>query len=233
MPDQSPRDETSPPESNDGGTNDVSVRLASLTAPRPGVASIWQRRETAPLVPAPATEPPDNAPRPASSAGIGRLTRVSAADLWTDSNEMASWIAANAEAMTELSGLEGIRFHEPIGGSVTGASADGDAVCVVCEVGPSSDSGLGTLLRTAAVQDGGTVVWINGGPTDSHVAAVSWLNGATSPRFLLVKATGVRIGGSASAPMFEVVVRPARSTAPLEATGDARQRRVEDHLPTG
>ena len=254
MSDQIQPDQTSP-SGNEQGSVDVSARLASLTAPRPGVASIWQRREatppaTPPVVdrsdpedavttpgPTPPPVPASGAPlatsAPTTSSNIGRLTRVSAAELWTDANAMASWVAANGEALSELTGVDGLRFQAPTASTALGTAADGRAVCVVCEVGPASDEGLGTLLRTAAVQDGGTVVWLNGGPSDSHVAALSWLNRATPPRFFLAKATGVRIDGSASAPMFELLVRPPRATEPTEATANAPQRRVEDHVPEG
>ena len=251
MSDQTPPDQASP--TNEQGSVDVSARLASLGAPRPGVTSIWQRRETAPPANAPAVDSPEvvaqpaeadtptptatsaptPAPTPAAAGGIGRLTRVSAAELWIDASAMSSWIAANAEALSELTGVEGLRLDAPTAGIVLGKAADGNAVCVVCEVGPSSDEGLGALLRTAAVQDGGTVVWLNGGASDSHVAALSWLNRATPPRFFLAKATGVRIDGSASAPMFETLVRPPRATEAAEETTEAPQRRVEDHVPEG
>ena len=252
MSEQNPSDQAS--RTDEQGSTDVSARLASLIAPRPAVASIWQRREAAAPPAPPAAEhaetEPEPEPQPAASArpepepaappasatpvagaGIGRLTRVSAAELWTDASAMSSWIAANAEALSELTGVEGLRFRAPTAGTVLGQAADGSAVCVVCEVGPSSDEGLGALLRTATVQDGGTVVWLNGGPSDSHVAALSWLNRATPPRFFLAKATGVRIDGSASAPMFELLVRPPRVADAEPATTDAPQRRVEDHVP--
>lgn len=255
MSDPTPPDQTSS-SANEQGSVDVSARLASLNAPRTGVTSIWQRREASPPTPPPAvghsddpvqavaaSQPPPTptpvtaapvaASAPTTSSSIGRLTRVSAAELWTDANAMSSWVAANAEALSELTGVEGLRFQTPASGTVLGRTADGGAACVVCEVGPSSDEGLGALLRTAAVQDGGTVVWLNGGPSDSHVAALSWLNRATPPRFFLAKATGVRIDGSASAPMFDLLVRPPRAPAPAEVTADAPQRRVEDHVPEG
>ena len=251
--DQTPPDETSPT-ANEQRSVDVSARLASLSVPRAGVTSIWQRREATAPPPAPSVETSDDIghseatspasisaptpaavtrPTPASATGasIGRLTRVSAAELWIDANAMATWVAGNAEALSELTGVEGLRLHAPNAGTVLGAAADGGAVCVVCEVGPSSDGGLGALLRTAAVQDGGTVVWLNGGAGDAHVAALSWLNRATPPRFFLAKATGVRIGESASAPMFELLVRPPRAAEPANDTSDAPQRRVEDHVP--
>jgi hypothetical protein len=221
MSDQTPPDQTSPT-ANEQDSADVSARLASLGAPRPGVTSIWARREaTAPTTP----------PSTASSTGIGRLTRVSAAELWTDATAMATWIFANPDALSELTGAEGLRFRAPTDRIVLGVTADGKAVCVVCEVAESSDEGLGALLRTATVQDGGTVVWLNGGPSDSHVAALSWLNRATPPRFYLAKVTGVRIDGSASAPMFDLLVRPPRATEPADDSTEVPRRRVEDHVP--
>lgn len=244
MSDQTPHDPSS--SASEQAPMDLSARLASLSAPRPGVASIWQRREATQPPPVPDEVADDDqafqAPQPASgappatsvrptSASIGRLTRVTAAELWADASAMSSWIAANAEALSELTGVQGLRFNAPTGGTVLGRAADGTAVCVVCEVGPSSDESLGALLRTAAVQDGGTVMWVNGGPSDSHVAALSWLNRATPPRFFLAKATGVRIDGSASAPMFELIARPPRATEPADGATEAPQRRVEDHVP--
>lgn len=255
MSDQTPPDQASP--TNEQESVDLSARLASLGAARPGVTSIWQRREAAPPATVPTVDSPDivahpvqaDAPPPPATAprapmppqtppspttgGIGRLTRVSAAELWTEASAMSSWVAANADALSELTGVEGLRFHAPTAGTVLGKAADGSAVCVVCEVGPSSDEGLGSLLRTAAVQDGGIVVWLTGGASDSHVAALSWLNRATAPRFFLAKATGVRIDGSASAPLFENLVRPPRATEAAEETAGAPQRRVEDHVPEG
>lgn len=243
MSDQTPPDQAT--STSERGSVDVGARLAHLTAPAPRttVSSTWPRRDPVPAPPSPdasehaaaashgtAEKASPPAPTPAGR-GIGRLSRVSAADLWSDATAMAAWIGANADVLSELIPVEGLRFRTPMAGTVVGADADGSPVCVVCEVGPSSDEALGTLLRTAAIQGGGTVVWLNGGPTESHVAALSWLNRATPPRFFLARASGVRIDGSASAPMFDLVVRPPRGHGAAGATGDAPQRRVEDHLP--
>lgn len=243
MSDQNPPDPTSENAINEQESAVLSQRLASLGAPRPGVASTWQRRDPALAVapaapinaPAPVVQPSAPALTPSAVGGIGRLTRVTAAELWTDASAMSAWVAANAAAIAEMTGLDALRFDDPSSGSdaVLGTIADGAAVCVICEVGPSTDERLGTLLRVAALQDGGTVIWLNGGPSDSHVAALSWLNRATPPRFYLAKATGVRIDGSASAPLFELLVRPPRAADAAGEPTDAPQRRVEDHVPEG
>ncbi len=243
MSDQTPPDQTPAP--TEHGSADVSARIASLGASRPGVTSIWPRRDETPPVPVNAdlgtnggsAQAPDLTPSASTTAtssavtGIGRLTRVSATELWTDASAMCAWVAANADVLADLIGAKGLRFDTPSAGTVVGRSADGAVAWVVCEVGPSSDEGLGALLRTAAVQDGGTVTWISGKPSDSHVAALSWLNRATTPRFFLARATGVRIDGSATAPMFEIAVRPPRASEPDGDTAAAPRRRVGDHLP--
>jgi hypothetical protein len=188
-----------------------------------------------------AAEPPAAASVNAPVAGIGRLVRVPASALWTDNAAMATWLAATPAALMDAAGVEAERVESPEGNIVLGRTKTGTPICVVCEVGPSSDEGLGVLLRIAAVQDGGVVLWLTGEPGDAHVAALSWLNRSTSPRFSLVRVTGVRIDGSASAPIFTLVVRPARASdapdaAPTEPSADGsngRQRRVEDHLPEG
>lgn len=217
--------------------------------------SIFTRREAGPADgaaaepprPAPAPSPapsPSAAPSPSPSspvAGIGRLVRVPASALWTDDAAMAAWLAATPAALMDAAGVQAERFDAPDGNILLGTTSSGTAVCVVCEVGPSSDEGLGVLLRVAAAQNGGVVLWLTGEPGDAHVAALSWLNRSTSPRFSLVRVTGVRIDGSASAPIFTLVVRPARATDAADgASADTntdesgtRQRRVEDHLPEG
>jgi hypothetical protein len=198
--------------------------------------------------------------RPASSAGssaaaakpaapgtpaafpstIGRLSRVRSSDLWADGAGLAGWLAASPEPLAETLGKPPFEFASSGTNILLGTSADQHPVCVVCEVGPSSDEGLGVLLRIAAVQEGGLVIWVAGEMGDAHVAALSWLNRSTSPRFYLVKVTGIRIDGSASAPIFELVARPPRAAAPSATPAadgsapsrpaDAPRRRVEDHV---
>ncbi len=143
---------------------------------------------------------------------IGRLTRVRAAEIWPSGHAMASWLAANGDAIADVLGVTSATLEATDANIALGSVAGGGPVCVVCEIGPSTDEGLGVLLRIAAVQDGGTVAWIAGDPADTHAAALSWLNRSTSPRFHLVRAAAVRIDGSASAPLFDLVVRPPRAS---------------------
>jgi hypothetical protein len=88
-------------------------------------------------------------------------------------------------------------------------------------------------MRVSAIQDGGVVVWLTGEPADNHVAALSWLNSSTSPRFYLVRVSGVQIDGSASAPIFTLAVRPPRGQADPATTAGTPRRRAEDHIAEG
>ncbi len=165
---------------------------------------------------------------------IGRLSRVRASELWPEGRGLAAWLAATPEPLSEVLGKPPFEFASSGTNILLGTSADQQAVCVACEVGPTSDEGLGVLLRVAAVQEGGIVVWVAGEMGDDHVAALSWLNRSTTPRYYLVRVTGVRIESSAAAPIFELVARPPRAGAAASAPdADAAQqprRRVEDHV---
>ena len=260
MSDTNPGDSSAARPTGEQPAVDALARLANLTSPPPGGSSIWRRREAAPeSADTHATEPVAAAtgateqvaaatdPHPApfslpSAVTIGRLSRVEAADLWPGAVVMAGWIAATPDVIAEQIGSPGLQFSTPDSNVLIGTDAKGGPICVVCETGPASDEALGVMLRIAAHQDGGTVVWITGEPSDPHRAAVSWLNHSLPPRFYLIRVSGVRIDGSASAPVFDMVVRPPRATsastgatAPdaARANGVTPQRRVEDHVSEG
>lgn len=208
--------------------------------------SVWGPRAEPVTAPSSGSAPPVRPPKPDENGStdfpsvIGRISRVKGSELWADGAGLAGWLAASPEPLAEALARPPFEFAGNGTNILLGTSADQHPVCVVCEVGPSSDEGLGVLLRVAAVQEGGIVIWIAGEMGDAHVAALSWLNRSTSPRFYLVKVTGIRIDGSASAPIFELVARPPRgggaATAPA-ADGSAPRpaegprRRAEDHIP--
>ena len=237
MNDQFPLEPSTDATEGDGPAIDAASR-PSNGAPRTPSLSIFTRREPA-ATPvgagaspsAPPARPAAEEPFPGLVTTIGRLSHVPAADLWPTAGAMASWLAASPAALTDVAGVSDVTFQPPNGAVLMGSTPGAGPVCVVCEVGPSSDEGLGVLLRVAAVQDGGSVVWIAGDPSDAHCAALSWLNRSTSPRFTFLRVSGVRIDGSASAPMFDVAVRPPRASDTAPEAGP--QRRVEDRLTEG
>ena len=217
MTNQFPREPGMKPSEGEDQQVDATARLAGMS--RGPSLSIYTRRDGS---------------APGKATSIGRLTRVSATTLWPDGAGMAGWLGSNPAALMDAVSVDVASFETPEANILLGTAKAGTPVCVVCEVGPTTDEGLGILLRVAAVQEGGTVLWMAGEPADTHVAALSWLNRSTTPRFSLVRVTGVQIDGSASAPIFTLVVRPPRSdgdAAPASPT--TPKRRVDDHLPEG
>ena len=55
-------------------------------------------------------------------------------------------------------------------------------------------------------------IWIVSDPRPEHVAAITWLNEATSAAFYMVKVEAVRIGSSPAAPLFTLIVGPSEET---------------------
>jgi hypothetical protein len=214
---QFPREPGMKPDEGQEPQVDAAARLAGMS--RGPSLSIYTRRD-------------GMAPGPTTS--IGRLTRVPATTLWPDGAGMAQWLAANPAALMDAVTVDVASFETPDANILLGTAKTGGPMCVVCEVGPTTDEGLGVLMRVAAVQEGGTVLWMAGEAVDAHFAALSWLNRSTTPRFSLVRVTGVQIDGSASAPIFTLVVRPPRSDGDAATSSPATpRRRVDDHLPEG
>lgn len=247
MTDQFPREPR--PDATQGDEVDITARLAGIGERRPSLSIYTRRPGSLPPAPSPTgpstadedhvaepATPPAPDPAAASTASIGQLTRVPAARLWADGAALATWLSAAPRGLLDVIGVPAAAFDPTDGAIALGTAEDGTPLCVVCEVGPSTDECLGVLLRVAAVQEGGTVVWLTGEPSDTHIAALSWLNRSTTPRFSLVRVTGVQIDGSASAPMFDRVVRPPRGAdtgAGVASPAAAPRRRVDDHLPEG
>lgn len=215
---------------------------APSSAAAPGVAPVPSTAPVSPDILGAAPAPPSvETPSPASGGPkLGRLLRVSADQVWGTTTVMTHWLVAEHELVGDIVGTAFRDVTATAPGRVRGVSAsDGSPVSVVCEVGPSSDEALAALLATAALQDGGTVVWLAGEPDATHGATLSWLNRSTSPRFFFIKAAGVRIGDSAAAATLDLVVRPARGTAHEAPAPDPTRghdapespagRRSEDH----
>lgn len=83
-------------------------------------------------------------------------------------------------------------------------------VLIESQLTSSDHAGFGQLISYAAALDAGVVVWLSTGFLDEHRAALEWLNRMTGEdlHFFGVRVELWRIGESAPAPRFDVVVRP-------------------------
>jgi hypothetical protein len=243
-------------------TFDLTARLAGMPRTTPSSSLFGQRSApaqpaTAASEPAPSIEPApvpalatagmadDSAVAPAAPVAnaavsavtgrIGRLVRVSASDLWPTVAALATWMADDPSLLGETIGME---LHDAsTGGSpnrVAAKTADGSSISVVCELASTTDEGLSAVLEIASLGTADTVVWVAGIARPSHLASLSWLNRRGDARFLLVTVSGVRIGSSDAAALFDIAVRPSRAGdagSAGTATAAAERRRAEDHEP--
>lgn len=214
----------------------------SSPAPTPTPAPTAASPAPAPSTDAPAPEPaPAQPAAPTTTASVGKLAHVDAGRLWADGVAFAGWLAHNLDALGEALSvhLRDGRMPHAESPLVLASDESGSDAVIVCELGEATDEGFGRLVRNVAASKAKHAVWICGEPGDEYGASVSWLNRAGDARVSMVKVSGVTIGESAAAPMFEVRVRTPReaddgveASVPSAAGTQAVQpaRRADDWL---
>jgi len=100
-------------------------------------------------------------------------------------------------------------------GTLAVQDADAGGVIIVAELGRSTDSGFGRLLRRMGATASRTGIWLTADPRAEHVATVSWLNRSVEGRFFMVALRAVQIQGTSAALIFDPVVRPPRADDPV------------------
>lgn len=210
--------------------------------PAPAAASQVPTPSTDAPAPAPVPSPaPARPAAPTTPTSVGKLAHVDATRLWADGVAFAGWLAPNLDALGEALSVRLRDGHMPHAESpiVLATDESGSGVVIVCELGEATDEGFGRLVRNVAASKARHAVWICGEPGDEYGASVSWLNRAVDARVSMVKVSGVTIGESAAAPMFEVRVRTPReaddgveASVPAADGSEAVQpaRRVDDWL---
>lgn len=148
---------------------------------------------------------------------LGRLTAVPARDVWPhEAHDFTPWLLQNVDVLADLLGMDlalDVAEH-PVGGfslDLMGRNlADDSVVIVENQLEQSDHLHLGQILTYAAGTNPTTIVWIATGFRLEHRAALDWLNEHTDTdtRFFGVEIDVVRIGDSAPAPNFKLVVEP-------------------------
>jgi hypothetical protein len=245
-------------ETKDAGesTFDLSARLAGMTRPVPSgpapTGAVFGQRPTPMTAPEPdpavatqpataiqspavpeATAPPSAVAPSTAAARVGRLSHVSASELWPTRAALAGWVAEDPSILGDAIGTTlASADHGAAPNRVVATTADGTRVSVVCEVTPTSDEGLAAVLEIAALGTASTIAWVAASAQANHMASLSWLNGRGDARFFLVTVKGARIGDSAAAAVMDLVVRPPRAEGTDGEPGaDAVDsgRRADDH----
>jgi Domain of unknown function (DUF4268) len=168
-------------------------------------------------------------------SSLGRLEPVDPRSVWP--NEAANftpWLLANAERLAEALGieLELDAAEHGVGGyslDLIGRDLSNGAVLIVeNQLATTDHTHLGQVLTYAAGTAASTIVWIATAFREEHRQALDWLNENTGEdtHFFGIELQVVRIGDSASAPLFNLVVQPndwqkqvRAATQPGAATG--------------
>jgi len=149
---------------------------------------------------------------------IGRLVEVEPRTLWAhEAGNFTPWLLANADVLGDELGislaLEGAEHR--VGDfalDLLGVDNTNEVPLIVENQLEATDHDhLGKLLTYAAGTDAKTIIWISTRFRQEHRSALDWLNVNTqeSIRFFGVELHAGRIGESAPAPLFKVVVEPS------------------------
>lgn len=163
---------------------------------------------------------------------LGRLEAVSPRSVWVhEGHDFTPWLLSHADHLAEALGIE-LEFtsaEHPVGSyllDLIGRDLTHDAVLIVeNQLEPTDHGHLGQLLTYAAGTAAATIVWIATRVREEHRQALDWLNQETGEdtRFFGVELQVVRIGGSAPAPLLNVVAQPNDWQKHVRAAARAEQ----------
>lgn len=153
----------------------------------------------------------------AISSGLGTLELVDPRLVWkSEAYDFTPWLLENADLLGQALGIE-VELEaaeHPVGGfslDLVGRDITNDAVLIVENQLEGTDhSHLGQILTYAAGTGASTIVWIATSFREEHRQALDWLNESTGEdtHFFGIELRVARIGESAPAPLFNVVVQP-------------------------
>lgn len=148
---------------------------------------------------------------------LGRLEQVDPRAVWPgEATHFTPWLLEHADHLAEALGID-LELEEAehrVGGfslDLLGTDQTNDAVLIVeNQLEPTDHTHLGQILTYAAGTEASTIIWIATEFREEHRQALDWLNQNTGEdvHFFGVRLGVVRIGGSAPAPLLEVVAQP-------------------------
>jgi hypothetical protein len=146
---------------------------------------------------------------------VGRLQRVALREVWKhEALDFTQWLQNNIDILNEsldlnLVGAERERSAGDFNVDLVAEDEDGGTVVIENQLEKSNHDHLGKLITYLTAIGAKTAIWIVSDPRPEHVAAITWLNASSSAQFYMVKMEAVRIGESAPAPLFTLIVGPS------------------------
>jgi hypothetical protein len=147
---------------------------------------------------------------------IHRIKRVPLREVFArDEHDFTTWLEDNIDALADELGLKLAVLHKeyqvgPYHADLLCQDGDGGRVIIEDQLEPIDLGHLGRVLMYMVNMDAKTAIWVAADAAHEYNKVVTWLNESTPAdvAFYLVKAEAVRIGDSAYAPLFTVLVRP-------------------------
>jgi len=103
----------------------------------------------------------------------------------------------------------------------------GGTVIIENQLEKSNHDHLGKIITYLTGMSARAAIWIVSDPRPEHVAAITWLNEASSAAFYMVKVEAVRIGESPATPLFTLIVGPSEET---KEVGETKQKIAERYV---
>lgn len=152
------------------------------------------------------------------NSSIAKLSRVPLREVWKhEAHDFTTWLRDNIDVLNDaldisLTSAESEQSTGNFSVDLVAEDANGNTVIIENQLEKSNHDHLGKLLTYLTAIEAKKAVWIVASARPEHIKALAWLNESSSADFYLLKAEAVRIGNSAPAPLFTLIVGPSKES---------------------
>lgn len=153
-----------------------------------------------------------------SKTPIGKLERVELRNVWeNEAYDFTQWLENNVGVLNDALDLNLVNVdREQAAGAfsidLVAEDEGGGTVIIENQLEKSNHDHLGKLITYLTAMSAKAAIWIVSDPRPEHVAAITWLNEFGTAAFYMVKVEAVKIGDSAPAPLFTLIVGPSEES---------------------
>jgi len=164
---------------------------------------------------------------------IGSIERLPLRDIWQhEAHDFTTWLEDNIEVLSNelddisLSNPESEKSAGDFSVDIVGEDENGNFVVIENQLGKSDHDHLGKLLTYLTAFEAKIAIWIVSEARPEHISTITWLNESSSADLYLFKIEAIRIGDSAPAPLFTMIVGPSEES---KAVGRKKKEMAERH----
>lgn len=163
---------------------------------------------------------------------VGKIEKVALREIWKhEAHDFTTWLENNIDVLNsvldfQLSPPEREKNTGNFNVDLVAEDENGNIVVIENQLDKSNHDHLGKVITYLASVGATKAIWIVSEPRQEHVKAMSWLNESTSAEFYLFKIEGIKIGNSAPAPLFTLIVGPSDE---VREAGQTKKEYAERH----